>query len=186
MIKYWWSCRWRPCGRQGGLVSELLQGDSEPSLPLHINQKTSEWLNQYHSKDVGLKDLRFVSWNFVLKDLDEFWTPQTRGEILQRKSWGGFHQNHVNYFLITTSRSQEGFQHNVTVRYFDRSIYCRPAHRRLSLQFCSSGFRPEILSTITWRGSRTKKQFTSPKKGKFGEQRTLVKVSQNVHRMFYI
>ena len=37
MIKYWWSCRWRPCGRQGGFVSELLQGDSESSLTLHIN-----------------------------------------------------------------------------------------------------------------------------------------------------
>ena len=83
---------------------------------------------------------------------------------MQRKSWGGFHQNKENYFLITTSRSQEGFQQNVMVRYFDRSIYCRPAHRRLSLQFCSSGFRPEILSAITLRGSRTKNIFLLQKR----------------------
>ena len=27
-------------------------------------------------------------WNFVEEDLEEFCTPQTSGEILQRKSWG--------------------------------------------------------------------------------------------------
>lgn len=72
----------------------------------------------------------FTNISFVNKiDLDEFWTPQTSGEILQRKSWGRRIFPKLN--LMVGKKGKKCF----IVRFFGSSVHDQPGRRMLCLLF---------------------------------------------------